>query len=60
MLDDSSLLTEKQVAQKLHVSVSVLRKWRMLRQPPIFIKFGKSIRYDQATIQAFASEAQVR
>ena len=41
----SSLLTEADVAQKLHVSLASVRRWRLERRGPQFIKVGSLVRY---------------
>jgi len=40
-----SLLTELDVAKQLHVSLASLRRWRLLRRGPQFIKVGALVRY---------------
>ena len=40
-----SLLTEQDVARQLHVSLASLRRWRLLRRGPQFIKVGALVRY---------------
>ena len=42
MLD---LLTEHDVSKQLHVSLASLRRWRLLRRGPQFIKVGALVRY---------------
>jgi excisionase family DNA binding protein len=40
-----ALLTEDEVAEQLHVSVASLRRWRLERRGPQFIKVGSLVRY---------------
>ena len=40
-----ALLTEEEVAEQLHVSVASLRRWRLERRGPQFIKVGSLVRY---------------
>jgi excisionase family DNA binding protein len=40
-----NLLTEDEVAQQLHVSLASLRRWRLERRGPRFIKVGSLVRY---------------
>jgi excisionase family DNA binding protein len=40
-----ALLTEEEVAERLHVSVASLRRWRLERRGPQFIKVGSLVRY---------------
>ena len=39
------LLTEMDVAQKLHVSLACLRRWRLEKRGPPFVKIGQLVRY---------------
>jgi hypothetical protein len=41
----ASLLTEGDVAQRLHVSLASIRRWRLERRGPQFIKVGSLVRY---------------
>jgi excisionase family DNA binding protein len=40
-----ALLKEEEVAEQLHVSVASLRRWRLARRGPQFIKVGSLVRY---------------
>jgi hypothetical protein len=40
-----NLLTEYDVAQRLHVSLASLRRWRLERRGPRFIKVSSLVRY---------------
>ena len=40
-----SLLTEKDVACITGLSLAKVRRWRLLRQGPKFIKIGAAVRY---------------
>ncbi len=39
------LLTEQEVSRQLHVSLAALRRWRLERRGPQFIKVGSLVRY---------------
>ena len=39
-----NLMTEEQVSKLLHVSVASLRRWRLERRGPAFIKVGSLVR----------------
>lgn len=41
----SDLLTEAEVAKKLHVSLACLRRWRLEKRGPQFVKIGQLVRY---------------
>ena len=40
-----NLMTEYDVAQRLHVSLASLRRWRLERRGPRFIKVSSLVRY---------------
>lgn len=40
-----ALLTERDVARILNISVATVRRRRLFRQPPAWIKLGSSVRY---------------
>jgi excisionase family DNA binding protein len=40
-----TLLTEEEVAKRLHVSLASVRRWRLERRGPQFIKVGSLVRY---------------
>lgn len=52
-----TLLTERQVAELLRVSVATIRRRRLLRLPPAHLKIGASVRYRRETIQRFIEDA---
>jgi excisionase family DNA binding protein len=41
----NALLTEEEVAERLHVSLASIRRWRLERRGPQFIKVGSLVRY---------------
>jgi predicted DNA-binding transcriptional regulator AlpA len=45
------LLTEHEVAALLKLSVATIRRRRLLRQPPDFLKIGSSVRYRRKAIE---------
>jgi predicted DNA-binding transcriptional regulator AlpA len=52
------LLTEKEVAKLLNVSVATIRRRRLARQPPEWIKLNASIRYRPETVRRFIAEQE--
>lgn len=40
-----NLLTEEEVALRLHVSLAALRRWRLEKRGPKFIKVSALVRY---------------
>jgi predicted DNA-binding transcriptional regulator AlpA len=53
-----TLLNEHQVAELLKVSVATIRRRRLLRQPPDFVKIGASVRYRCGAIQRLIESAE--
>ncbi len=39
------LLNEYDVAKRLNISVATVRRWRLLKQGPRFLKLNASVRY---------------
>lgn len=54
------LLTEHEVAKLLKVSVATIRRRRLFRQPPDFVKIGASVRYRREAIQRLIESAEQR
>ena len=48
-----TLLTEEDVAKQLHVSVASLRRWRLEKRGPQFIKVGSLVRYRPEELEAW-------
>jgi predicted DNA-binding transcriptional regulator AlpA len=48
-----TLLTEEEVAKHLHVSIASLRRWRLERRGPQFIKVGSLVRYRPEEIESW-------
>jgi hypothetical protein len=48
-----TLLTEDDVAKQLHVSTASLRRWRLERRGPQFIKVGSLVRYRPEELEAW-------
>jgi predicted DNA-binding transcriptional regulator AlpA len=49
------LLTEREVARALNLSVATLRRWRLQGKPPKWIKLGANIRYKPEEVLQFIS-----
>jgi predicted DNA-binding transcriptional regulator AlpA len=45
--------TEREVAQFLHVSLALLRRWRMQGKGPKWVKVGRLVRYPRRDLEAF-------
>jgi len=50
---DIVLLNEREVAQLLRVSVATIRRWRLLKRGPCYVKAGASVRYRTHDIEAW-------
>jgi len=48
-----NLMTEQQVSERLNVSLSSLRRWRLLRRGPAFLKVGSLVRYRPEDLEAW-------
>ena len=55
-----ALLTEQEVANLLKVSVATIRRRRLFRQPPEYLKIGASVRYRREAIQRLIEAAEQR
>ena len=51
--EPSYLLNEHQVAKQLNLSVATIRRWRLLRQGPKWLKLGSAVRYRPDDLQAY-------
>ena len=51
------LLTEKDVAKIIGLSLATVRRWRMTKKGPRFLRIGASVRYHADDVKAFL-EAQ--
>ena len=58
MMPNNVLLTPKDAAALLKVSVSWLAKARMRGDGPPYIKIGRSIRYSQAALEQWMKSRQ--
>ncbi len=48
-----ALLTEHAVAELTGLSVASVRRWRLLRQGPKYLKIGASVRYKQSDVSTW-------
>ena len=51
----NEMLNERQVAEYLNMSLASLRKWRLFRRGPKFVKLGRAIRYRRTDVEAWLS-----
>ena len=50
------MLSEKQAARILAVSIAALRRWRREGRGPIFTRLERCVRYDLRSIELFLAE----
>ena len=50
-----SLLNEHEVARIAGLSVASVRRWRLLRQGPKYLKIGAAVRYTPESIREFVA-----
>jgi hypothetical protein len=48
-----NLMTENEVSKRLNVSVASLRRWRLLKRGPAFLKVGSLVRYQPEELEAW-------
>lgn len=53
-----ALLNEREVAALLKVSVATIRRRRLFRQPPNWVKLGASVRYRPESIRHLIETAE--
>lgn len=53
------LLTEREAAKMLTISVETIRAWRKLGKGPIYQKIGRSVRYRTDMIEQFVEDGKV-
>jgi predicted DNA-binding transcriptional regulator AlpA len=53
------LLTETDLSRQLRVSLAALRKWRVMRRGPQFVKIGSLVRYRQHDVDVWLGSLPV-
>ncbi len=48
-----SLLTETDVSKQLRVSLACLRRWRLEKRGPVFVKLGQLVRYRPEDLESW-------
>jgi predicted DNA-binding transcriptional regulator AlpA len=51
----TEMLNERQVADYVNMSLGSLRKWRLYRKGPKFVKLGRAIRYRRTDVETWLS-----
>ncbi len=55
-MTDIELFDEREAARRLGLSVATLRRRRLLRQPPTFVKLGGRVLYRQSDLGTLIEE----
>ena len=55
-----NLMTEQDVSKRLNVSVASLRRWRLTKRGPAFLKVGSLVRYSPEELGGLARLAADR
>ncbi|NEX22166.1 helix-turn-helix domain-containing protein [Thiorhodococcus mannitoliphagus] len=50
------LLTEREAATELSLSIRTLQQWRVRGVGPSFLKLGRAVRYDADTLEAWLAD----
>ena len=50
-----SFLTEQEVSKHLNVSVATLRRWRLEKRGPMFVKVGSLVRYRPVDLDSWVA-----
>jgi len=50
-----NLLTESDVAERLRVSLALVRRWRLEKRGPTFVKVGALVRYRPEDLESWVS-----
>lgn len=58
-MDSLSLCDEREAAKIISCSVALLRKWRLFREGPAYVKIGRLVRYRQEDLAAFLESHRV-
>jgi excisionase family DNA binding protein len=57
-MEYTTLHDEREIAERLHISVSTLRNWRVAKRGPHFLKLGRAVRYRLADVEAFLAAGE--
>jgi predicted DNA-binding transcriptional regulator AlpA len=50
-----NFLTEFDVAERLQISVASIRRWRLEKRGPTFVKMGALVRYRQEDLESWVA-----
>jgi hypothetical protein len=58
-MNNTTLLNEREAAGVIACSVALMRKWRLFREGPSYVKIGRLVRYRQDDLNAFLDSHRV-
>lgn len=53
-------LNEREASAYLSITVAALRRWRIEKRGPAFIKMSRAVRYSKTDLDAFAEAGRVQ
>lgn len=56
----TSLLKENEAAEKLGMTVAALRRWRLERRGPTWIRVGNRVRYREEDLETYVERNEQR
>lgn len=59
MISDSKVVDERGAAEVLGCSVALMRKWRLFREGPCYVRVGRLVRYRPDDLSAFLDSHRV-
>lgn len=58
-MESNTLHDEREIAERLRISVSTLRNWRAAKRGPAFLKIGRrAVRYRWCDVEAFLAAGE--
>jgi len=58
MTTDNALdLTPDELAEKIRIPVGTLKRWRLRKQGPPWVRWGKHVRYPVAGVESWMAES---
>ena len=58
-MEVKGMKNEREAAEILGCTVSTLRKWRLLRKGPVYVKVSRLVRYSEADLAAYLNANRV-
>ena len=58
-MNNLNVLNEREAAAVVGCSVALMRKWRLFREGPSYVKIGRLVRYRQEDLNTFLDSHRV-